>query len=151
MSEYKGEQVLAQNSARLLPFGDKYPDCQCELILTPGHLYAVEDNFDGTWTEQIVFPISQVVSIEKKKEETTALDARDARRSGGIFTAMVMAMGIMSGGVAYYKEGPAKKEKAKYIEVRYQVGDGRTDVVHFGELEGNVSGFIEAFQSIKWG
>ena len=61
LKEYRGNRVLKQASARLVPWDDSKPDCICELLLTERNFYVLEDNYNGTYTEHYVFPVKEIL------------------------------------------------------------------------------------------
>ena len=61
LKEYRGNRVLKQASARLVPWDASKPDCICELLLTERNFYVLEDNYNGTYTEHYVFPVKEIL------------------------------------------------------------------------------------------
>ena len=63
LKNYNGFQVLCHARAKLVPWGDSKPDCVCGLLLTELYLYALEDNYNNTYTEHYIIPVKKLKYI----------------------------------------------------------------------------------------
>lgn len=68
---FNNEHVILRLKARLVSSHGEYPDCIADIVLTEKNLYAVEDNFDGTFTHHIEVPIEEIVEIGPYTDERT--------------------------------------------------------------------------------
>lgn len=140
INEYKGETVLTDLTARLMPPNDNYPDCMCELLLTKQHLYVLEDNFDGTYAEHFIFPIAQIQRLEEKRFDKTT-----AGRTG--ITAFLLAM--LSLGGAIVSAGRKNMASDSLLTITYDDGMGVSKGLCFHELESRASVMESVFKQLK--
>ncbi len=63
MDTYKGEKLLISMSARIHPADKNIPDCKCILALSDRHLFVIEDNYDGTYTDHYYINVSKIEDI----------------------------------------------------------------------------------------
>lgn len=140
INEYKGETVLTDLTARLMPPNDNYPDCRCELLLTKQHLYVLEDNFDGTYAEHFIFPIGQIQKLEEKRFEKTT-----AGRTG--ITASLLA--LLSLGGAIVSASGKKMTSDSLLTITYTDGMGGSKGLCFHELESRASVMESVFKQLK--
>ena len=140
IEEYKGEKVLTDLTARLMPPNDNYPDCMCELLLTKQHLYVLEDNFDGTYAEHFIFPISQIQRLEEKTFEKTT-----AGRTG--ITAFLLA--LLSFGGAIVSASRRNMSSDSLLTITYTDGMGGSKGLCFHELESRATVMESVFKQLK--
>lgn len=140
IEEYKGEKVLTDLTARLMPPNDNYPDCMCEILLTKQHLYVLEDNFDGTYAEHFVFPIGQILKLEEKTFGKTT-----AKRTG--ITAFLLA--LLSLGGAIVSAGRKNMGSDSLLTITYTDGMGGAKGLCFHELESRASVMESVFKQLK--
>lgn len=140
INEYKGETVLTNLTARLMPPNDNYPDCMCELLLTKQHLYVLEDNFDGTYAEHFIFPITQIQRLEEKRFDKTT-----AGRTG--ITAFLLA--LLSLGGAIVSAGRRNVTSDSLLTITYNDGMGVSKGLCFHELESGASVMESVFKQLK--
>lgn len=140
IEEYKGETVLTDLTARLMPPNDNYPDCMCELLLTKQHLYVLEDNFDGTYAEHFVFPIGQIQKLEEKTFGKTT-----TRRTG--ITAFLLALLSLGGAIA--SAGRNNMSSESLLAITYTDGMGGSKAICFHELESRASVMESVFKQLK--
>ena len=68
MREYRGRKVLRYLTARIIPQKNStLPDSICHILLTEDTFYALEDNYDGTYTTHFEIPCGHIKCIEKYK------------------------------------------------------------------------------------
>ena len=140
IEEYKGEKVLTDLTARLMPPNDSYPDCMCELLLTKQHLYVLEDNFDGTYAEHFIFPVSQIQRLEEKTFEKTT-----AGRTG--ITAFLLA--LLSFGGALVSASRKNMSSDSLLTITYTDGTGGSKGLCFHELESRATVMESVFKQLK--
>lgn len=140
IEEYKGEKVLTDLTARLMPPNDNYPDCMCELLLTKQHLYVLEDNFDGTFAEHFIFPVSQIQKLEEKTFEKTT-----AGRTG--ITAFLLA--LLSFGGALVSASRKNMSSDSLLTITYTDGMGGSKGLCFHELESRATVMESIFKQLK--
>lgn len=140
IEEYKGEKVLTDLTARLMPPNDNYPDCMCELLLTKQHLYVLEDNFDGTFAEHFIFPVSQIQKLEEKTFEKTTVG-----RTG--ITAFLLA--LLSFGGALVSASRKNMSSDSLLTITYTDGMGGSKGLCFHELESRATVMESIFKQLK--
>lgn len=140
ISEYKGETVLTDLTARLMPPNANYPDCMCELLLTNQHLFVLEDNFDGTYAEHFVFPIGQIQKLEEKTFGKTT-----AKRTG--ITAFLLALLSLGGAIA--SVGRNNMSSESLFTITYTDGMGGSKGLCFHELQSRASVMESVFNKLK--
>ena len=140
IEEYKGEKVLTDLTARLMPPNDNYPDCMCELLLTKQHLYVLEDNFDGTFAEHFIFPVSQIQKLEEK-----TFDKTTAGRTG--ITAFLLA--LLSFGGALVSASRKNMSSDSLLTITYTDGMGGSKGLCFHELESRATVMESIFKQLK--
>ena len=142
IKEYKGETVLTDLTARLMPPNDNYPDCMCELLLTKQHLYVLEDNFDDTYAEHFAFPIGQIQKLEEKTFGKTT-----AGRTG--ITAVLST--LLSLGGAIVSAGRNNMASESLLTITYTDGMGGSKALCFHELESRATVMESVFKQLKTG
>ena len=65
--EYKGAEVKAKLEGKICSYDKSVPDSICAIYLTDMNIFVSEDNYDGTFTDHYVFPISGVADILMEK------------------------------------------------------------------------------------
>ena len=140
IEEYKGEKVLTDLTARLMPPNDNYPDCMCELLLTKQHLYVLEDNFDGTFAEHFIFPVSQIQKLEEKTFEKTT-----AGRTG----ITVFLLALLSFGGALVSASRKNMSSDSLLTITYTDGMGGSKGLCFHELESRATVMESIFKQLK--
>ena len=63
LDTYKGEELLICMSARIHPADKTIPDCKCILGLSERHLFVIEDNYDGTYTDYYYINVRQIEDV----------------------------------------------------------------------------------------
>jgi len=144
---YRDEPVLAALNGRLVPPDERYPDCECEVILTELNFFVVEDNYNGTHTEHFTIPIGDVLCIEGVEEvvlDSGAISHRPEAR--GLWRILRTVGSVLSafGDDAYLP--------SKFVRVRYRADDGREVPLFFSEA-GNPSSLSRALEKHReqWG
>ena len=142
LNEYKGETVLAGLTARLIPPTTDYPDCMCDLLLTQSHLYVLEDNYDDTYTEHFIFPVTQLQKFETETKKYTVNGQESAAQP------ILGVIGMITGAFAY----AGKKDrtmKDKIFSITYLDGKGGSDRLCFRDLENTSAAIKAAFEKVK--
>lgn len=141
--EYKGEEVVAQLSARLVPPSSDYPDCICELVMSKRHLYVLEDNYDGSWTFHFSFVLPEIDDV---CQEVYAEKAE--KNSGETHTNMLAAvLGNAAGIGTFFYKGQRRTGKRAYFVICYHTEQGNAKKIYFTEYEDSrAKDFGKAFQ-----
>ncbi len=79
---YHDEEILLSISCRINSYDKSIPDCMCALVLTPKHIYALEDNYDGTYTEHIVLETKSIIGVAINKPFADSLGKYHTFRRG---------------------------------------------------------------------
>lgn len=144
MEHYRGEQVLAKASARLVPPNGHFEDCICRLILTQSYFYALEDNFDGSFEEKLVIPASHIQTIEEVEYQKPG---EKKSSSGGLETASMVANVVLGAivGIIAIPGVSKKKTSSRYLEITYVTDNGKQSLLHFSECV-SIKSLIKGFK-----
>lgn len=63
MEYYNDEEIIGELYCRIDTYDKTIPDCMCALVMTTENVYAIEDNYDGTYTEHIKIAMKNVNDI----------------------------------------------------------------------------------------
>ena len=132
--------MLGHLSARIIPQkNSKIPDCMCFILLTADTLYVLEDNYDGTYTTHFEIPCGHIKRVEKYK-------ITDEATTGGA-NSLATGLALAFGGLLSLSSQKTVKPKIFTIILHDRL-DGQQHI-HFNETEGNIKGFIKAFDKLK--
>ncbi|GFI03632.1 hypothetical protein AALA79_06045 [Lachnospiraceae bacterium 64-25] len=145
LKEYRGEKIVTQLSAKLLPPDLHYPDCICLLVLTDRHLYVLEDNFDGTYEMHFEFVLSRIDGIEIETWEQIST-GKDSKENLPVFAAILTYWCSVMFSVPIGKPNRAVKEK--YIVIKYHTEQGKKEKIYF-HLPDGAKPFIKSFEKVK--
>ena len=142
MEMYKGETVRSSMSARIHPTDATIPDCICILLLTDSHLFIIEDNFDGSYTDHYVIKTGLIEDIRLSVPETNgdtpaAGSAADMRKGWNARIFRQRASGRLRSSAA----------PKKYLEVIYIDEDRVRQHLFFDECDERTKGFLNSFSS----
>lgn len=143
--EYRGQNIIAELSAKLVPPNNNYPDCVCMLVLTNQHLYVLEDNFDGTYETHFAFVLKEIDSIGMETwEQASSLKDRQENMStfAVILTYWCSVMFSMPG------RKTDRVVKNRYITIHYHTEQGKKEKIYFHMPDGAKS-FIKVFEKTK--
>ena len=144
MDIYKGENIKISLLARIHPTDRNIPDCKCILALSERHLFVIEDNYDGTYTDHYVIDVNYIDDIimsefdkdEKKPEPGSAADQRERADTELLRKHPLRRL--------YVNNGPKK-----YLEVIYNDDNFLKQHLYFDECDNLPKGFIKAFKTLK--
>ena len=143
INEYKGEEILSDLTARLDPPNDYYPDCMCDLALTEYHLYVLEAEYGGTYTEHFILPISQILQFGTGKYQEVVNEPR-----GSIAPALETVIGMVLNLFITSRSGP-RVRTSKSFSITYQDEQGIVRELEFKELQGSPAAITEVFEALK--
>ena len=127
LDTYKGEKLLSCMSARIHPADKNIPDCKCILVLSERHLFVIEDNYDGTYTDHYNINIRQIedvrISVPDKTEKT-----HDVYFLGRLFKV---------------------NKPDKYLEVIYKDENFEKQHLFFNEWDDFPGKFVNAFKKVN--
>ncbi len=143
MKLHNNEKVLDNMSARINPIDNNIPDCICMLVLTEDHLYVIEDNYDGSYTEHYVIDVSLIDDVrlsvpEKNENDSAPGSATDLRKGREASIFRLKAPGRLRG-ISIPK---------KYLEIIYNDDNGEKQHLYFDECDGQENKFINTFKKI---
>lgn len=146
---YDDEYILDRMDARLVPPDNRYPDCQCVVMLTEEHLYILEDNFDGTYERHIAIPTGDILSIEQEgvqpePKKGSAPDSDPTPMAGAIAALFGGLLGALS--VSRRGSGPAP---IQYLRVLYRDEAGEERRLYCKEYGGSVKHMNKALQQYR--
>lgn len=147
MKEYKGETVLEQIVARLVPPNKDYEDCMCDIILTKRHLYVLEDNYDGTYEIHFSFPITQIESVKTVVEKNST---ECEVNYGPVITELIKAILSFIAGFILLPQGNknAMQEK-EFFKITYLDEMGKREAVYFTDLQSGTRVIRNEFEKLK--
>ncbi len=138
MNDYMKDNILISIKARIHPVDKTIPDCICTLALSERHLYVVEDNYDGTYTEHYDIDVRYIEDIRistpnmtEKEPEPGSAAALNKQTSEGLFIL----------GRFFKSKGPKK-----YLEVIYKDDEFEIQHLFFDECDIKPQSFIEVFK-----
>lgn len=131
--QYRGESIIEKITAKIHPADSSIPDCRCELVLTQGHLFVLEDNFDGTCEEHYILPVSQIESIRISQPEKNIV--KDTSNQ----TFRLPGIGRTRFG----------KPPKNYLEIVYYDDSLVKQHLYFDETDNSPDGLIEKFEKLK--
>lgn len=152
MDMYRSEEVIESLNARLHPTDKRVPECGCYIILTSGHVFISEDNYDGTYEDHYILDLAQIDEIKISEPYKTSigytgvsLDKKAGvksvdRRTGhirDIFFGSKKRHGALD---------PAEEAASrKFLEIIYRGDHERKEHLFFDECNGDPANFINAF------
>ncbi len=143
--EYRGQKIIAELSAKLVPPNNHYPDCICMLVLTSQHLYVLEDNFDGTYETHFAFVLREIDSIEIETWE----QASGLKGSGEIMPTFAIILIYWCSIMFSLPSGKSSRVvKQKYITIKYHTEQGKKEKIYFHIPDGAKT-FIKMFEKTK--
>lgn len=144
LKEYKGETVLTDMIARLIPPNNYYPDCMCFLLLTKYHLYVLEDNFDGTYMEHFVFPVLQIQKMEVQKYKIW-----ESVKESDLSMILSTTLGIIINTVAIPSMSRERVVRNKQFKITYVNGTGGSDTLYFQDLQSGAAAMEMVFKKLQ--
>lgn len=148
ISEYRGQNVIAQLEARLVPPNKNYPDCECILVLTNQHLYVLEDNFDGSYETHFEFVLREIDAIDiERVSYNLNLKGNAGNQTGSYIISAVL--GLIGGVLVMPDESQNRTMRSKYIVICYHTVQGEKEKIYFNMPSFGTSGFLKAFRKIR--
>ncbi len=143
MDTYKGEEILSSMSARIHPADKIVPDCKCDLLLSESHLFVIEDNYDGTYTDHYVIDVKYIDDIlvsdpNKTQKDPAPGSAADLRKQA------TEDLNRRSPWRRFYKNN----SKNEFLEVIYNDDSFVRQHLFFDECDKQPAGFINEFKKI---
>ncbi len=145
--EYRGQEIIAQLEARIMPPNHNYPDCECELVLTKQHLYVLEDNFDGTYETHFDFVLSEIddIAVEKWTDKRNSGSTTDSV-SNYVVSAILGLIGGMLITPSIKQDTVTQK---KYLVIHYHTEQGKKESIYFNRYSSGVAGFLKRFHKLQ--
>ena len=142
MNDYRKDNILISMHARIHPADKNIPDCICTLALSERHLYVVEDNYDGTYTEHYDIDVRYIedmrISAPNKTEKEPApgsAAALNKEATDGVFIL----------GRFFKAKGPKK-----YLEVIYKDDEFAVQHLFFDECDIKPQSFVDFFHKVVY-
>ncbi len=156
MQIYNGEPILDALACRLVPPSNLYPDCDCLVVLTEGHCYVLEDNFDGSYETHFQIPMERIRSLERYRTEeggpsaSPDADAKDNRAPESVPAVLSIFTGIFSSGA---RKSPRPAKAKAYLRLRHETDDGITESIFFSDCVKDPGRIIKAWEKYRerWG
>lgn len=138
--EYKGAEVKAKLEGKICSYDKSVPDSICAIYLTDMNIFVSEDNYDGTFTDHYVFPISGVADILMEKI-TKDSDNKDDFLSRETYQTSRAERSITTKLLDSFFP-------AKYFTIVSKLADGNNTKTHFLLTKGSESKFISEFKKL---
>lgn len=146
--EYKGQKIIAQAQARLVPPDDDYPDCMCDLVLTERSFYVLEDNYNKTYTEHFSIPVS---CIDEMKILGGSSDGKGSSSpmSAGISYALLFIIGIFTRSFLFLIGNHRDELTGNYIRLDYSDDLAVKKELFFRELSRPATNVVSCWNKIR--
>lgn len=140
--EYRGEEVKAKLEGRICSYDKSVPDSVCAIYLTETHIFVSEDNYDGTYTDQYVFPLSSVTTVLMEKPYETRLSdgEHDGIRKMSFQTSRAERILVTKIMDAFHKE--------EYFTIVSKNAEGNQEKTYFTLTSGAKNEFISEFRKL---
>ena len=150
LKEYRGNRVLKQASARLVPWDASKPDCICELLLTERNFYVLEDNYNGTYTEHYVFPVKEILfmGIVYNMPPRQAAQEQAQHMAENAANMASLAMGTLTG--TYAVETKNRNIALAYLRIDfYNLAENTPETIFFTDRDRAVEKMIKYWNKKK--
>lgn len=145
LKNYNGFQVLCHARAKLVPWGDSKPDCVCELLLTELYLYALEDNYNNTYTEHYIIPVKKLKYIGI----TSTVTREKSVESSAMLDAATLVVGAVSGTYVYNVSGTKPGKRVRYyLRIDYMNDESKNETIYFENFNRQTEKMIEKLQEL---
>lgn len=139
--EYIGEEVKAKLEGKICSYDKSVPDCLCAIYLTDNHIFVSEDNFDGTYEDHYVFPLSNVTDVLMEQPANVSGKNSDAIRKS-VFETSRAERSITTKLLDTFR-------KEKYFTIVSKDATGNTTKTYFILASGGESKFISEFKKLN--
>ena len=143
--DYKGENIMATVSGKLNSYEKTIPDCECNIYLTDMHIFVAEDNYDGTYTDHYIFPISNVVDVLMDQPFLTSVSNKPA--NSGLLCTIHGIFGLFAKSPLY--KASTNKNYAQYFTIVHQNASGTNEKIFITLSSSNQNKFIKEFKKLK--
>lgn len=148
--EYKGQKIMAEASARLVPPNDHYPDCQCFLVATERSFFVLEDNYDNTYTEHFFISLDKICNMNVLVNGRPDNDIHMGESTGGgaLATIVTAIVGLFAG-LIILPIGSHKPSEQMYLRVDYLDEWSKMQEVYFREIDSAAKKIVKYWQSYR--
>ncbi len=133
--EYHGETVLASVHAKLISYDENIPDCMCNVYLTDGHIFVLEDNYDGTYTDHVILDKTSVRDVLIEDPYRKSFNDNDGHRTFNLLQI------LFSDNVA-----AQKAPKQKYFTIKYTDQKGSKETLYFDVRNHAAKKFVKLYK-----
>lgn len=123
MRTYNDEPLLAAAAGRMIPSDNRYPECECQLVLTEENLHVLEDHLDGTFTPHFVIPLPALLTLGNYAQEVGRAGAQAASEGDAVHAVAAMVAGALTGMYAYSGRKGAGARATNHLRVSYREGE----------------------------
>jgi hypothetical protein len=127
LDTYKGEKILICMSVRIHPADKNIPDCRCILALSERHLFIIEDNYDGTYTDHYYINVRQIEDVRISVPDNTE-KTHDVYFLGRLFKV---------------------NKPDKFLEIIYKDAYFEKQHLFFDECDDSPKKFVKAFKKVN--
>ena len=141
LDTYKSEKIEFCMSARIHPTDNSIPDCVCIIALSGQHLFVIEDNYDGTYTDHFIIERKHIDDVlisvpDKNEKKPEPGSAADLRKKKDFESAVRKTPWLLLG----------FKRPKEFIEVIYNDNDLVKQHLYLDECDRNMKEFVKAFK-----
>ena len=146
---YKFEEVLEQVGARIVPYDEMVPECDCEILLTNKFFTVLEDNYDGTYDEHYKIDVKKIKDIGyyKKEGEVETLIGNSEMSSAAIIGVSVL-FSIFGPSSFVYSHGNKNKQNIKYLKLSYTSEQGKPEDLYFRNMKTSPANIIKMTKNV---
>lgn len=147
MALYKGRKILKHWALRPMDPEKIIPDCICYFTFTDDyHLYLLEDDYNGEYTEHLSIPIEQILDIDQ--EEFNSSDEEKETSNSNAATNIVTTFLAAFGGVLVVP-GNKKKRTKKYLRLCYVDEFNDKKLFYFDDCQNDLKSIVKFFRAYK--
>ena len=145
---YKYEEVLEQVEARILPYDEMVPECDCEILLTNRFFVVLEDNYDGTYDEHYKIDVKKIKDIGYYKREGEVETLMKKSEMSAAESIVLALFSIFSSATVVYGRRNKKKQNIKYLKLSYTSDEGKPEDLYFRNMKSSPANIIKMTKNV---
>ena len=146
---YKFEEVLEQVEARIVPYDEMVPECDCEILLTNKFFAVLEDNYDGTYDEHYKIDVKKIKDIGYyKREGDVETLMGNSEMSSAASVGVFALFSILSPGSVVCGRRRKNVQKIKYLKLSYTSEQGKPEDLYFRNMKTSPANIIKMTKNV---
>lgn len=146
---YKFEEILEQVEARIVPYDEMVPECDCEILLTNKFFAVLEDNYDGTYDEHYKIDVKKIKDIGYyKREGDVETLMGNSEMSSAASIGVFALFSILSPGSVVYGRRRKNAQKIKYLKLSYTSEQGKPEDLYFRDMKTSPANIIKMTKNV---